>query len=339
LRLLVLGAGLIALLSVPARAASTRTQTGGNLLQNGGAEAGPGATGDSQVVAPPGWTTSGSFTAARYGTQGLPAAGSGANLFAGGPGSTVSTAVQTVSVSADAVAIDSGQRRATLSASLGGWADQDDFATVEALFLDDGGSSLGSLAIGPVTEPDRNGQTVLLPRSSKKLVPAGTRSIRVVITAEREQGSYNDGYIDDVALVLAAAQPAQAKYRFGFRIFDRTSDLSAGSSGSFTTQGQPDSSGMSKVTSVSAKNLRLGWRYQGKRWLVVFAFRAGGLYSSESRAVVLRLAVRTSNVPNCRAGGSGSISINQSEDVTLRFCGRTIKFLAPDRASAWIKPA
>ena len=47
--------------------------------------------------------------------------------------------------------------------------------------------------------------TALVARSSSGPVPAGTRQISVRIDAIRNEGSYNDGYIDNVSLVLAPA--------------------------------------------------------------------------------------------------------------------------------------
>ncbi len=186
-------------------AAVSRTAAG-NLLQNGDAESGVGATGDA-VVPPPGWSTTGKFTAARYGTSGFPSAppGGGNNLFAGGSGQALSTGTQTVSVSSSAAAIDAGQTKATLAALLGGWESQEDAATVQATFLDASGGSLGNLAIGPVTASERGNTSKLLPRSATALVPLGTRSIRVVITARRASGIYNDGYSDNVSLTLSAS--------------------------------------------------------------------------------------------------------------------------------------
>jgi hypothetical protein len=49
--------------------------------------------------------------------------------------------------------------------------------------------------------------TALVARSASGTVPAGTRQISVRIDAVREEGSYNDGYIDNVSLVLGAGGP------------------------------------------------------------------------------------------------------------------------------------
>jgi hypothetical protein len=49
--------------------------------------------------------------------------------------------------------------------------------------------------------------TALVARSSSGVVPAGTRQISVRLDAVREAGSYNDGYIDNVSLVLGGGGP------------------------------------------------------------------------------------------------------------------------------------
>ena len=87
---------------------------GTNLVVNGNAEAGPGAPSNSGVMKPPGWTTTGEFTAVKYGASGgfpdMTSPGPsdrGANFFAGG-NVPVSTATQTISLAAGAADIDKG---------------------------------------------------------------------------------------------------------------------------------------------------------------------------------------------------------------------------------------
>ena len=319
---------------------ASMSQAGANLLQNGDAEAAPGAT-DNSVVRPPGWVTTGSFTTMQYGVNGAPNSppGGGNNLFAGGPGERISTATQTVDVSASASAIDGGTVQATLSALLGGWESQGDAAIVEAFFISSSQVALGSFEIGPVTASDRGDKTTMLPRSKTQSVPPQTRSIRVIITAERSNGVYNDGYADNVSLTLTAGRPARTHYRFGFRIADRRIGLSAGSSGSFTTEGQPNSEGDTKVVSVVAKDLAVGWRYRGRNYLVKLRFTGTGTYDPAAHLLGLRLSVRRSNVPNCHVGAAAYIILNKPGDVILNFCGHRIEFFSPSRASSWIKQA
>jgi hypothetical protein len=186
----------------------------GNLLANPGAEAGPGDQGTGEIQ-PPSWSVLGNLDVVAYGAPDFPTAadaagiGGGANFFAGGEQQT-SQGVQTVDVSAAAAQIDAGQVIATLSADLGGFASQTDSVTITAQELDGAGSSTGSFSIGPVTAEDRADVTKLLPRTGSNLVPKGTRQIQVQMTMTRDDGSYNDGYADNVSLSLSTGKAVAA---------------------------------------------------------------------------------------------------------------------------------
>ena len=205
------------LLVLAASAAAHAAIPIGNLIVNGDAEAGAGSS-DSLTTAPvpiPGWATTTNFTEHTYdpaGSAAFPDANvaaaitGGKQFFAGGPdngsGNAVETATQIVDLSAAASLIDAGSASASLFADLGGFADQEDQATVAALFLGPLGQQLGRLEIGPVTATDRHQTTGLLPRSASAVVPRGTRSASVVITATKFSGAYNDAYVDNVSLTL-----------------------------------------------------------------------------------------------------------------------------------------
>lgn len=184
----------------------------GNLVLNPGAEDGPGAPDSSQIIPPPQWTVTGGLTAVQYGAAGgYPSTAVGtsisgaANFFSGGNTPT-STGEQVIDVSGAAAEIDGGAVVADLSAYLGGYDGQDDRAMVVAAFRDGAGTESKTLQVGPVTLEERSGQadtTTLLPRSIAGTVPAGTRSIRVTLTAIGVQGTFNDGYADNINLSLA----------------------------------------------------------------------------------------------------------------------------------------
>jgi hypothetical protein len=190
----------------------------GNLVQNPGAEVGTGSS-DSSTVSPTpisGWITTTNFTEHVYSASGAfpdpdasSAIGGGTQFFAGGPNAAddnaTETARQDVSVSGAAPEIDAGEVAATLSAALGGYSSQEDNASVVATFLNANGNALGKAKVGPVTASDRNGETVLLPRSATVNLPAGTRTIRIAVTAKRLEGTYNDGYADNLSLTLGTA--------------------------------------------------------------------------------------------------------------------------------------
>lgn len=201
-------AAIGALLVATPLSARTGAVPAGNLVKNSGAEEGPGSANASQALALPGWTTTPSFTAVKYGVSGFPTTalgaqlGGGQNFFAGGPNNARSTATQTIDVAGAAAEIDGGKAQASLSALIGGFENQEDNGIVEAFFLKTDGGQLGSLKVGPVTAAERVNKTTLLPRSATGVLPAGTRSIRIAVTATRAAGSYNDGYLDNVALEL-----------------------------------------------------------------------------------------------------------------------------------------
>jgi hypothetical protein len=182
---------------------------GKNLVVNGDAEADTGAPSNSQIVKPAGWTTTGQFTAVQYGASGgfpdktaVGPADRGKNFFAGG-NVAVSTASQTIDLSTGASAIDAGGVTFVLSGWLGGYSNQDDSATVSVSFVSESGAVLRAAVIGPLKAADRKDVTGFFQRKTTGVVPEHARSARIVITATRFAGEYNDAYSDDISLVLA----------------------------------------------------------------------------------------------------------------------------------------
>lgn len=183
---------------------------GANLIVNGDAEAGPGTPDAMKPVTEiPGWTTTGRYDVVVYGARGdVPAVNDpgptdrGKNFFTGGFNDAVSTATQLIDVSSQAAAIDAGATYA-LSGWVGGYATQSDGAVVAIQLVAANGRGLGQAQIGPVTPSDRGSRTSLLQRSATGDVPRGTRKIIVTVTMTRRDGAYNDGYADNLSLVLA----------------------------------------------------------------------------------------------------------------------------------------
>jgi hypothetical protein len=174
----------------------------GNLVINPGAEA-------AAPPALPGWTVTAPFESVDYGNPaGFPtsAPDGGANFFAGGDTGTggESSATQVIDVSAAALEIDAGTVTATLSALEGGFSSQRDYATVTLRYLDASSETIDLISLAPVTVDDRASTTELLPRSDAGKVPPGTRALRVTIDAVNFDGSYDDGYADNVSVVLSA---------------------------------------------------------------------------------------------------------------------------------------
>ncbi|HZQ49715.1 MAG TPA: phosphoesterase [Candidatus Dormibacteraeota bacterium] len=182
--------------------------TAPNLVQNGGAESDTGATDSAPIVPPSAWTaTAGEPDVVQYGASGgFPTAGDpgptdrGSNFFGGGnaPCSEMTPKIDLRSRAAD---IDGGKVSFYLSAWLGGWDGQDDFATVTVTFAPGGTAD----TIGPVTQTDRQGATGLQQRATSGQVPAGTRSATIVVQSTRFNGEYNDGYADDIVLEVGPA--------------------------------------------------------------------------------------------------------------------------------------
>jgi hypothetical protein len=205
--------------------------TTGNLLANPGAELGTQATDDTASPAPPRWRRTGGFTSVRYGTMvGLVAfptldvssmLGAGDAFFAGGP-SGAATATQVVDVSGWAPEID-GRSGVTvrLSALLGGYRLSDDRAVVSARFRGPSGGRRGALSLDSVTAAERGNATMLMARLATARVPRLTRSIAVTVRSGTPGGSYNDAYVDDIALVprvpqLNGVPPRRARARRPF---------------------------------------------------------------------------------------------------------------------------
>jgi hypothetical protein len=182
-----------------------------NLLANPGAEVGAAVPGGA-LVPVPGWQTAGtSLTLVRYDDPrdgGFPRSTSpgpvdrGLQFFAGGPANAVSTASQTIDLARAASSIDAGQATFDLAAFIGGYQAQQDQGSVTATFLDASDASLAEAVIGPVTRADRGNLTGLLARATSGPVPPGSRKVRVVLRAQRFEGAFNDGYFDDLRLIL-----------------------------------------------------------------------------------------------------------------------------------------
>jgi hypothetical protein len=192
-----------------AATAAPEPRLGENLIFNGGGEhergfGGYGGFPDASIA---GWRDDGWMTLVRYGSPGGFAApgdpappGAGANLFAGGPHPEPTRISQTIDLGDLREQIEAGLTF-ELSAWLGGRAEQEDGAFVRVDFQDAEGEPLSTTALAPVTPAEREGRTGLLQRTVTGAVPA--RTGRAVVTLEaRAVSGANDGYADDLALVL-----------------------------------------------------------------------------------------------------------------------------------------
>jgi hypothetical protein len=189
---------------------------GENLLFNGDAEYDRGFavhTPFDQYAS--GWSDPGSgennprMTIVEYGAGHWPTLASpgpadrGANMFIGGTQDDARI-TQVVDVSDLASQIDAGDVSYALSGFLGGRDAEADLARVSARFLDAEGDLIAFGQIGPVSAAERGNQTALVERVEEGALPALTRSIEVTLVMTRLEGADNDGYADNLSLVLTA---------------------------------------------------------------------------------------------------------------------------------------
>lgn len=204
---LAIGLGLSSLLSI-SESALAATVYGSNLIINGNAESGPGSVGGYDLEPIPSWTISGNFTVVQYGAPGFPSltipdpTQSGINFFAGGPNNASSSISQRIDISDIATSVDTGSVGFIHSGYFGGFSSQGDNAALTANFISTNGTLLSSLSVGNVSNTERQNTTAMLFRSEQGYLPVGTRSIELLLTSNRFQGSYNDGYADNLSFAL-----------------------------------------------------------------------------------------------------------------------------------------
>lgn len=181
-----------------------------NLIANGNAESDPAATGDGTTDHDvSGWENeTGAFTIVRYNApDGFPTSSGpgpsnrGAFFFDGGTVAS-SSASQVIDVSDCSAQINSGGQEFNLSGFLGGYQTQNDQTKVTVTFKDSASNAIGAASIGPVTATERGNATGLFLRNTTGTVPVGTRMIEVVQEMTRFTGTRNDGYADNLSLVL-----------------------------------------------------------------------------------------------------------------------------------------
>lgn len=213
---------LIALSALTTAAIHAGPVYGTNWVVNGDAESGAGANDANTTVPVPDWSSlngSTMFTAVQYqiNSGGFPsfsdpiASPPGNNFFAGGPIAGDALGAQTFDVSSLASEINQDAVSFTLSAFLGGFADQDDYATFAVLFLDAGQNVLDEFAVTGPSAAERGDATSLVFESTSGIIPAGTQTLRFELQMFYQEGAYNDGYADDLSFTAeSSAQPTSA---------------------------------------------------------------------------------------------------------------------------------
>ena len=182
-----------------------------NLIRNGDAEQSAGAPTGATVGVPNWRVVAGAFTVVPYGAPGgFPVVGTdvvqgahGANFFAGGPSTSGAQATQTISLAAASAAIDAGMVAFVVSGDFGGFADDHDSAYLDVAFQDAARNPIGTTTtIGDYPLNDRV-KTGLWGKVLLGPVPAGARYAVVTLNMIHENGAYNDGYADNLRLVLS----------------------------------------------------------------------------------------------------------------------------------------
>jgi len=177
-------------------------QFGTNLIVNGDAESGAGSGSSTIVASIPGWTSAGANVityASNYGItlNDLVPIGAGKNYFSNG--NTSSSITQTVSVAFAATAIDAGTASYDASGYFGGYSSYDDTATLNIVFLNASGTSVGTVSIGGVKSADRNGTGMYL-RRQIGAVPSGARSAKVTVNFVITTSSVDNAGADNLSL-------------------------------------------------------------------------------------------------------------------------------------------
>ena len=120
---------------------------------------------------------------------------------------------QTVDISDLSSEIDSGVAVATLSGYLGSWSN-DDIVVVEASFFNSIAEDLGNtISISAIDNPQLSSGSLGLTSNGNLEttivdIPVGARSIIMKIRSERTLGSDNDGYADNLSIVVSVPEPS-----------------------------------------------------------------------------------------------------------------------------------
>lgn len=79
---------------------------------------------------------------------------------------------------------------------------QTDSAEVHVSFIDETGTGISGVKIGPVTPDERAFMSGVVLRSQCGQVPLGTRTVEIRLEIDHDEGFYNDGYADNLRFVL-----------------------------------------------------------------------------------------------------------------------------------------
>lgn len=198
----------VALAATPASAAST-TPYGSNLVHNPGAQGGSASSDGNGVVAIPGWDTFANMTVVRYGTSGFPstrrgsAIHGGSKFFSAGPLDTglgqCGEAEQVIRLRGRSSLIDSGRIRVSLSGKVA--ASGQARARLDLFFRDSNNHVVnGSNGIRKSVE---GSGTSFRSLSSSKVLPKGTRILRLKLWADGVSSGYCKAYFDNLRVTIS----------------------------------------------------------------------------------------------------------------------------------------
>jgi hypothetical protein len=204
---------LVAGLAFVAPPASATVTTSANLIHNGNGER--DTCGDGYVVVAPKFWTTGVGTPTNVcwtNTGGFPSPtdpgpkSRGLGFFAGGNNQVISVMRQAHALTAFASAIAAGHATYKVSGFFGGWSSQNDNAKLTVTFVDASKKVIGTpVVIGAVKAADRNSVTGLFLRSGSGSVPTNAATVRFAVTFTRTDGSYNDGYADNLSFQVVTS--------------------------------------------------------------------------------------------------------------------------------------
>ena len=172
-----------------------------------------------------GWTTtSPNPSTVLNGTFGIESFGS---YFYRAGQTAFSEVVQAIDVSDLSSDIDSGVAEATLSGYLGSWSN-DDIIVVEASFFSSTDEDLGNtISISAIDNPLLSSGSLGLTNDGNLEttigdIPIGARSIIMKIRSQRTLGSDNDGYADNLSIVVSVPEPSTYALLLGASILGYT---------------------------------------------------------------------------------------------------------------------
>jgi hypothetical protein len=173
-------------------------------LVNWGAEDGEASPDGMTSVDVLGWTVTGSLTIVAYGTPGpFPSIGPGltGQFFAGGSSLGLSSANQIAQIPQQHwECIDEGFGLCSISASalLGGWSTDADSTRLLVTVLDGQSNDLSMFVVSPSYIPGGHTGSYAQVCSEIREIPPGARAVNVRLEMYGVEGSYNNGWADDI---------------------------------------------------------------------------------------------------------------------------------------------